>query len=143
MQDNNCSDLIKHIHCAMQKNANNGLRAQGLTFAQVHLMFTLRKQPQQRCLMKGLERKMGVAQSTVAGLVKRCSDKGLVVCREDDADRRAKYVYITEKGLLTCAAAEENIRHAEQGMVKLLTPEETHTLAELLGKVYQAVSDPE
>lgn len=143
MQDNSCSDLIKHIHCAMQKKANNNLRAQGLTFAQLHLMFTLRKQPQHRCLMKVLERRMGVAQSTVAGLVKRCSDKGLVLCREDESDRRAKYVYLTEKGLQICADTEESLRRSEQGMVKLLTPEETQTLAELLGKVYQAVSAPE
>lgn len=143
MQEKNCSDLVKHIHCAMQKNANNELRAQDLTFAQVHLLFTLQRQPEHCCLMKELEKKVGVAQSTVAGLVKRCGEKGLVDCHEDEADRRAKYVHITEKGLQVCSNTEENIRSSEQRMLKLLTPDEVRTLKELLGRVYQAVSNPE
>ena len=143
MQIKNCGELIKQIHCAMQKNANNELRAEDLTFAQVHLLFTLEQQPRQCCLMKELERKMGVAQSTVAGLVKRCGEKGLVDCCEDTEDRRAKYVHITEKGLQVCADTVEKIHRSDERMVKLLTPEEARTLVELLGKVYLAVTQPE
>lgn len=142
MQEQRCSELIKQIHCAMQKNTNNDLRARDLTFAQVHLLFTLKKQEQNCCLMKELERKMGVAQSTVAGLVRRCADKGLVDCREDTADRRAKYVCVTPKGLSVCDDTVENIRRSEERMVQLLTPEEASTLEMLLDKVYLAVSSP-
>ena len=142
MNEKNCGELIKHIHCAMQKNANNELRAEDLTFAQVHLLFTLEQQPKQCCLMKELERKMGVAQSTIAGLVKRCAEKGLVGCCEDTEDRRAKYVHITEKGLQVCADTVEKIHRSEERMVKLLTPEEADTLVVLLNKVYLAVSQP-
>lgn len=143
MTERNCGELIKHIHCAMQKNANNELRAEDLTFAQVHLLFTLERQPDQCCLMKELERKMGVAQSTVAGLVKRCAEKGHVVCCEDAEDRRAKYVHITEKGLKVCADTVEKIRRSDRRMVSLLTPEEADTLVSLLNKVYLAVSQPQ
>ena len=143
MQKKQCGELIKHIHCAMQKNANNELRAEDLTFAQVHLLFTLEKQPKQCCLMKELERKMGVAQSTIAGLVKRCAEKGLVVCCEDTEDRRAKYVHITDKGLQVCADTVEKIHRSEQRMIKLLTEEESGELIRLLTKVYTAVSQPD
>ena len=102
MNETNCGELIKHIHCAMQKNANNELRAEDLTFAQVHLLFTLEQQPKQCCLMKKLERKMGVAQSTIAGLVKRCAEKGLV-----DAVRTQKTVgqnmSTSQKKVFRCA----------------------------------------
>ena len=40
MQEKQCGELIRHIHCAMQKNANNELREEDLTFAQVHLLYT-------------------------------------------------------------------------------------------------------
>lgn len=143
MEEKNCGELIKQIHCAMQKNANNELREEDLTFAQVHLLFTLEKLPGQSCPMKELERKMGVAQSTVAGLVKRCADKGLVDCTEDQEDRRAKYVHITQKGLNICADTVEKIHRSEERMVKLLTPEEADTLIKLLGKVYTAVTQPD
>ena len=143
MQERECGELIKRIHCAMQKNANNELREEDLTFAQVHLLFTLQKEPDGQALLKKLEKKMGVAQSTMAGLVKRSEEKGLVEYMEDPADRRVRLARITEKGLQVCRDTEDKIRRSEERMVSLLTEEEAHTLRELLQKVYVAVSKSE
>jgi DNA-binding MarR family transcriptional regulator len=143
MQERNCGELIKHIHCAMQKNANNELRAEDLTFAQVHLLFILQHQPEGTCPLKGLEKKLGIAQSTTAGLVKRSAEKGFVELLDDPTDRRVKLAHITEKGLKVCDDTVEKIRCSEERMVRLLTPEEADTLVALLGKVYQAVSQPD
>lgn len=143
MQVRNCGELIKHIHCAMQKNANNELRAEDLTFAQVHLLFILQHQPEGTCPLKGLEKKLGIAQSTTAGLVKRSAEKGFVELLDDPTDRRVKLAHITEKGLKVCDDTVEKIHRSEERMVKLLTPEEADTLVALLGKVYQAVSQPD
>lgn len=142
MHENNCGALIKHIHCAMQKNANNELRATGLTFSQVHLLFTLREQPEGCCSLKELERRMGVAQSTTVGIVKRCGDKGFVECFGDADDRRAKFVRVTAKGLAVCRDTEENIHLAEDRMLKYLTDGEKVELSTLLSKVYRAVTEP-
>ena len=142
MHDKQCGELIKHIHCAMQKNANNELREEDLTFAQVHLLFTLQRQPEGTCPLKGLEQKLGIAQSTTAGLVKRSAEKGFVELLDDPTDRRVKLAHITEKGLKVCDDTVEKIHRSEERMVKLLTPEEADTLVELLGKVYLAVSQP-
>ena len=143
MQERNCGELIKHIHCAMQKNANNELRAEDLTFAQVHLLFILQHQPEGTCPLKGLEKKLGIAQSTTAGLVKRSAEKGFVELLDDPTDRRVKLAHITEKGLKVCDDTVEKIRCSEERMVRLRTPAETDTLGALLGNVYQAVSQPD
>ena len=143
MHRNSCGELVKRIHCAMQKNANNELREEDLTFAQVHLLFTLQRQPNGTCPLKELEKKMGVAQSTVAGLVKRSAEKGFVELLDDPHDRRVKLAHITEKGLQVCDDTVEKIRRSEERMVKLLSPEESETLIELLNKVYLAVSQPD
>lgn len=142
MRKQNCGELLKQIHCAMQKTANNELRAADLTFAQVHLLFTLQRQPDGKCSMKELEKKMGVAQSTTAGLVKRSGEKGLVECFEDSTDRRAKLVCITQKGLEVCRDTGENIRRSDERMLKNLTESEQDLLLHLLKKVYSAVSAP-
>lgn len=142
MHGNDCGALIKQIHCAMQKNANNGLRASGLTFSQLHLLFTLREQPEGRCSLKALERRMGVAQSTTVGIVRRCGEKGFVECFGDAEDRRAKFVRVTGKGLAVCRDAEENIRLSEERMLKYLTDGEKEELTLLLSKVYRGVSEP-
>ncbi len=139
MHRDSCGELVKRIHCAMQKNANNELREEDLTFAQVHLLFTLKRQTDGICPLKELEKKMGVAQSTVAGLVKRSAEKGFVELLDDPADKRVKLAQITDRGLTVCSDTEEKIRRSEERMVKLLTPEESETLIELLNKVYLAV----
>ena len=141
MQGKNCGELIKRIHCAMQKNANNELREEDLTFAQVYLLFTLQKEPEGQSLLKKLEKKMGVAQSTMAGLVRRSEEKGFVEYIEDPTDRRVRLARITEKGLQVCRDTEDKIRRSEERMVSLLTEEEADTLCTLLEKVYTAVSD--
>lgn len=143
MHENDCGALIKHIHCAMQKNANNELREAELTFSQVHLLFILRNQPGMCCSFKELERQMKLAQSTTAGLVKRCGEKGFLECLDDAEDRRAKLVRITERGLDVCRDTEENIRRSEESLVKNLNEEEKVTLIRLLHKVYRAVSQSE
>ena len=143
MHSNDCGALIKHIHCAMQKNANNELRDADLTFAQIHLLFTLRDQPEGCCSLKELERKMKVAQSTTAGLVKRSGEKGFVECYGDSEDRRAKFARITNKGLDICRETEEKIRLSEERLVKHLNEDEKDMLVYLLKKVYTAISLPQ
>ena len=143
MTQRSCHELIRQINCALQKNANNELREEDLTFAQVHLLFTLRRQKDGICPLKELEKLMGIAQSTTAGLVKRSADKGLVGLMDDPNDRRVKLAHITEKGLKVCDDTEEKIHRTEKRMVEQLTPEEADILTVLLTKVYSAVSQPE
>lgn len=142
MTGKNCSELLRQIHCAIKKNADNELREEDLTFAQMHLLFTLQRQPDGICPLKALEKKMGIAQSTTAGLVRRSSEKGFVELLDDPTDRRVKLARITPKGLQMCDDTVEKIRRSDERMVKLLTPEEADLLVELLQKVYLAVSDP-
>ena len=143
MQEQNCGELIKRIHCAIKKKVDNELREEDLTFAQVHLLFILQREPEGQCLLKTLEKRMGVAQSTMAGLVRRSEEKGFVEYIEDPADRRVRLARITEKGLQVCRDTEDKIRRSEARMVSLLTEEEADLLSELLRKVYTAVSSPE
>ena len=143
MAQSSCHQLIRQINCALQKNANNELRAEDLTFAQVHLLFTLQRQKDGICPLKELERLMGTAQSTTAGLVKRSAEKGFVELQDDSNDRRVKLAHITEKGLQVCDDTVEKIRRTEQRMVAQLSPEEADTLVELLTKVYASISQPE
>ena len=143
MAHRSCHELIRQINCALQKNANNELRAEDLTFAQVHLLFTHRRQKDGLCPLKELERLMGIAQSTTAGLVKRSAEKGFVELQDDPNDRRVKLAHITEKGLQVCDDTVEKIRRTEERMVERLSPEEADTLVTLLTKVYASISQPE
>ena len=143
MAQRSCHELIKRINGALQKRANNELREEYLTFAQVHLLFTLQRQEGGICPLKELEKLMSIAQSTTAGLVKRSAEKGFVELMDDPSDRRVKLTHITEKGLQVCDDTVEKIRRTEQRMVENLTSEEAETLTVLLTKVYESISQPE
>lgn len=141
MQPKECGTLIRKIYYALQKNANNELREADLTFSQFHLLYVLRSEADGQCTLKKLEKRVGVAQSTTVGLVKRVSEKGFVEYISDTFDRRVKLVRITEKGLKVCRAMERNARRMEELLLVNLDSDECVTIIRLLEKVYTAVSE--
>lgn len=82
-EDTSCGMLIKQINSALEKNANNTLRKQDLTFAQVSALLAIRDFPVQRISLKELEKILHVAQSTTAGIIYRLEQKGLVTAFGD------------------------------------------------------------
>ena len=62
-----CGTLLKQIHDALEKQANNSLRADGLTMAQVGVLLMLDRAEHRQMPLKELEKALHVAQSTAAG----------------------------------------------------------------------------
>ena len=85
--------------------------------------------------MKALERYFGVAQSTVAGIVSRLEQKGLVEAFGDAADKRIKLVHITPAGEQCCAEASCRMDEAEEKLLQGFSAEERKSLNLLLTKV--------
>lgn len=128
------SFYIKQIHDRLEKQANNELRADGLTMMQVLTLLTLQDAEGKQLSMKELERCFGVAQSTVAGIVSRLEQKRFVEANSDAADKRIKRVHITSAGEKCCAQAAVHMELAENKLIKGFTDEEKETLGKLLVK---------
>ncbi|WP_455502329.1 MarR family winged helix-turn-helix transcriptional regulator [Gemmiger sp.] len=127
--------LFKQIHDRLEKQANNALRAKDLTMMQVSVLMALQKAAGQRLSMKALERYFGVAQSTVAGIVSRLEQKGLVEAFGDAADKRIKLVHITPAGEQCCTEASFRMDEAEENLLQGFSAEERKALNRLLTKV--------
>ena len=134
-QYQDCGFYIKHINDALQKDANNTLRQEDLTLAQVSVLLELEGAPEGQLPLKELEKRLRVAQSTAAGIVVRLEQKGFAQGAGDPEDRRVKMVRITPAGLACCANARENVRRTEEHLLSGLTAEERLTFAALLKKV--------
>ena len=132
--------VFKQIHDALEKNANNLLRADDLTMAQVHLLFLLEESPDGCYSLKELERRLRVAQSTMVGVVKRSAQKGFVECYGDPHDKRVKHVRITPEGRRICAAAHNLMGESEERFLKGISPAERALFLELLYKVLRNLS---
>lgn len=131
--------MIKQIHDYMEKNANNNLRSQGLTMAQVGALMELHSTEERQMSLKELERRLHIAQSTAAGIVVRLEQKGFLESFGDAADRRIKMVRMTPKGEKCFQSAEENMKCADENLLGSLTMEERTTLLYLLKKVCDGI----
>ena len=127
--------LFKQIHDRLERQSNNALRAKDLTMMQVSVLMALQKAAGQQLSMKDLERHFGVAQSTVAGIISRLEQKGLVEALGDAADKRIKLVHITPAGELCCAEAASQMDAAEENLLQGFSRAERETLNRLLTRV--------
>jgi len=133
--DTSCGMYIKQINSALEKKANNILRKQDLTFAQVSALLAIRDFPEQKISLKELEKILHVAQSTTAGIISRLEQKGLVTGFGDSSDKRIKLVQITPMGEKYCREAEQNMKEAEESLLSGLTETEKSIFNSLLQKV--------
>ena len=140
MQENHCGPLIRQIHTTLEKQLNNSMRADDLTHAQVCLIFYLIDQADGCYSMKALEKQLGLAQSTTAGIVKRTEEKGLVECLPDPDDRRSKLVRVTPEGRFRFQETMAKIERNEAWLLHALTPEERPQFISMLRRVYDSIS---
>ena len=135
-----CGILIKRIHEALEKEANNNLRKQDLTMSQAVALGKLNRLPGKEATLKELERIMYVAQSTTAGIIVRLEQKGLVQTFNVASDRRIKMVKITPLGEEFCQAGEQYMAEAEARLLAGLSEKERSAFRELLQKVNDALN---
>ncbi|HBI60173.1 MAG TPA: MarR family transcriptional regulator [Lachnospiraceae bacterium] len=133
--DESCGMYIKQINSALEKDANNTLRKQDLTFAQVSALLAIRDFPEQKISLKELEKILHVAQSTTAGIINRLEQKGFVTAFGDSSDKRIKLVQMTSLGETYCQEAEQNMKRAEERLLSGLTETERSIFKTLLQKV--------
>lgn len=134
-----CGALIKKINDEMEKNANNVLRAEDLTFSQIGALLELNSAPEGRLTLKELEKRLHVAQSTAAGIVSRLERKALVEAFGDPQDRRIKIIQITPKGIERVQTADLHRMEAEELLLSGLTETEKTIFYSLLKKVYDTL----
>lgn len=130
--------LIKHISEALEKNANNGLRGDGLTLTQSGFLTTLYAAPEHTLTMRELETIHRVSQPTAHGIVERLCQKKLVqTC--DDKNSKAKRVTLCPAAFEKCKLGIKHMTEAESKLRENLTKEEQETLYRLLEKVRDGI----
>ncbi|MCD7738976.1 MAG: MarR family transcriptional regulator [Lachnospiraceae bacterium] len=137
------SAVYKEIYMLMEKTRNNVFKESGVTSAQMSILITLDLSRRPSLTMKELEKKMCLAQSTVAGLVVRLEQKGLVESGCDSSDKRIKWVRRSEKGIQLCEHTRREMHRMDQEFLKDLTEEERELFIDLLFKVRASMETTE
>lgn len=131
-----CGALIKRIAELADKNANNDLADNGITFSQMKILIMLHESRKDSVTLKELERHFDLAQPTIAGIVQRLERKKLLMSFTDPDDRRIKRVRVTEQGHALCDETKVKMDENESRFLKGLTAQECGELERLLMKVY-------
>ena len=132
---NTCSGLLKQINDHLEKAANNTLRAGDLTMSQIAVLLALDHAAAGTSTMKELKDGFGVTQPTMFGIVKRLSQKDLVVCFDNPADRRTKMVQLTDAGREKCRFGYVHMEGAEEELLHALDAQERAEFRRLLEKI--------
>ena len=135
-----CGSLLKQINDALERQANNSLRVDDLTMAQMGVLLALDRTDSKQMTLKELERIIRVAQSTAAGIVSRLEQKGFVECFGSAEDRRIKVVRLSESGAQRCRASEQGMAEAEGHILSSLTGAEQEIFTMLLRKVRDSLT---
>jgi DNA-binding MarR family transcriptional regulator len=97
--------LVKQVCDALEREINNAVRSQGLTYSQIQLLLRLSEAGDRALPLKELEARLHVSQATVAGLVKRLAGKGFIELLDHPFDKRVKIATLTAQGAFKCDEA--------------------------------------
>ena len=124
--------LVKRVCDALEREINNAVRAQGMTYSQIQFLLRLSEADGGALPLKELEAMLSVSQAAIAGLSKRLEQKDYIVSYRDAMDKRVKHAKITPLGLLKCSEAHEHMDAIENALG--LTTIEARLFNELLHK---------
>jgi len=134
-----CSFFIKQLDNTLEKISNNTLRQYDLTLMQISILLTLKVSENFSVPLKFLEKSHHVAQSTMAGIIVRLEQKGLIESYISNEDKRIKMVRITKEGLFCCELCSTHLDDVENQILRSLTEEEKNEFKRLLSKVTYSI----
>ncbi len=122
--------IIKHLSDQLGKKTNNILKLEDLSMTQGILIRMLSEEESRELPIKVIERKFGVAQSSVYGVVSRLESKELVSTYS--IDRNTKMVKLTELGFSKVDFILESINQIEDKIFIGFTQDEKDIFTKLL-----------
>ena len=133
---------IKIISELISKYINNSIRTgeTDVTFQQMSILKYLSHNPGRTASLKELEKNFGTAQATMAGMVVRLEEKGLVNTFHSEEDKRVKMVRLSDQAWKFLKEHRNHREETESAIVSDLKPEEIEELDRLLNVIYGTVS---
>lgn len=113
------------MRSVIQKSAKeHGIEALGGPQGQVMHFIGRREEVGQATLIKDIEQNLGVAKSVASNLVKRMEANGLIYLESSTADKRAKYVRLTEQAKAQMEEVRSFFDEIDQKLLGGIAPED-------------------
>ena len=137
--------LMRRAYNALSAQLFEGVAAAGhgdLRPAHGNVLEHLSERPLVPLRLVDIAARAGMTPQSVGALVDDLEARGYVERRPDPADRRAKRIHLTDRGVATARSAELAMRDVEEHLVAVLGREEYRTLRASLERVLDASRAP-
>lgn len=125
----------------MAKIANQKLQPLGLTLSQSRFLDFLRNRKGEETSQRDFELHFEVSHPTATGIIKRLEEKGLIVTKSDENDRRKKLIELTPAETACYNKVREYRKEIEQVLTRDISDTEMNELRRLLNKLYHNIPD--
>ena len=137
--DIDCGMMIRLIDDAATEIAGREAGDIDLTLSQIRFVYYLGEQDGRPVTMRELEDRFGVAQPTVAGIMKKLEHRGMVSLDPSPVDRRAKVATLTERGLGAVSELRELRQRVEDRILAPLDPGERPVFKDMLRRLCEGL----
>ncbi|MEO0032130.1 MAG: hypothetical protein RIS94_1888 [Pseudomonadota bacterium] len=111
------------------------MKSHGVSRSQWHVLATLSRVGTEGLMQVDIAKHMDVGKVTVGGLIDRLEAGGFVERRLDPEDRRARRVYITEKGFEVISKMQKEGITLNRSILEGVSDEDLHITEEVLARV--------
>lgn len=133
--------MLKIITTCIDKKANNELSRVNLTRTQMEMLvfiFFYTKDGKE-INQVDIEKEFNLKNPTVTGIINRLENKGYIIRRKSEKDKRYKKIEITETGKELVIKGKNKMDKREEELLNFLTDDEKKELDRLLNKIIENI----
>lgn len=131
------------IQGQIEKYVNENMKEYNLTKSQLDVLRYLDQNKDRPIFQKDIEDFFHISNPTVTGLLNRLEEKGYIIRKKSDKDKRIHLIERTRKADIMKENYAKNIQVLEKRIAAGLSPEEKEQLFVLLSKVIQNLIEEE
>ena len=134
---------LKMIHNAFEERRNRQLLKYNLTSSQMEVIFYLKFHEEEKIHQREIEKWFHLKNPTVTGILNRLEEKGFIVRKTKEDDKRFRIIELTEKSRCLMQEMCEEMWQMDDKIYSCMTEEERSQLSGLLERILKSLSELE
>ena len=131
---------LKMLHHAFEERRNRQLLQYNLTSSQMDVLFYL-KFCEGEVHQRDIEKSFGLKNPTVTGILNRLEEKGFIVRKTRQEDKRFRLIELTENSNRIVAEICEDVWRTDDRIYNCMSREERERFSELLDRILNSLSE--
>ena len=140
---NTINKQLKMIHKTFEERRNKHLLKYNLSSSQQEILFYLGFHEGEPIHQREIEKWFHLKNPTVTGILNRLEEKGFIVRKTKEDDKRFRIIELTEKSRCLMQEMREEMHQMDDKIYGCMTEEERRQFSELLERVLKSLSELE